>query len=208
MIAYTPIDISIKIPNEDVLKRYFFDNHIINLKETTGYSSLLCALVSRNPVNDWRDAGQIFADHTGKELYYAPGVKEIFPDLVDFVHSLPYKELIGVVLNLHKEYLPPHQDEYINEDIVGPERYNVLLTSHYGQDSFFICKEKDSEKLYPKILKEYPVYAFSNNKVFHGADTVLDDRIILICAGILDKEKHQDLISRSVEKFKDYVIRF
>ncbi len=51
------------------------------------------------------------------------------------------------------------------------------------------------------------MYAFSNNKVYHGADKVLDQRIILICAGILDEEKHNNLIKASSEKFKDYVIR-
>jgi len=44
--------------------------------------------------------------------------------------------------------------------------------------------------------------------VFHGADKVLNERIILICAGILDEEKHDKLIKASSEKFKDYVIRF
>ena len=208
MLAYTPIDISINIPDGDVLKEYFFNNYMTNLKETFGYTSLLCALISRNSVTDWRDATQVFADHTDSDLFYAPNVKEIFPELIEFVHTLPYKEIIGAVLNLHTEYLPPHQDEFINLNVDGPERYNVLLTPHYEQESFFICKDKNSEKIYPKILKEYPVYAFSNNKVFHGADKVLKERIILICAGILDEEKHDKLVKASSEKFKDYVIRF
>jgi len=208
MIAYTPIDISVNMPNIDTVKEYFNNNYMTNLQDTYGYTSLLCALISRNSVKDWRDANQVFADHTGTQLYYAPGVVELFPEIIDIINKLPYKELIGAVLNLHKENLPPHQDEFINLNIEGPERYNVLLTPHYEQDSFFICKEKHSEKIYPKILKDYPVYAFSNNKVYHGADIVLDDRIILICAGILDEEKHRNLIQKSVEKFKDYVIRF
>lgn len=208
MIAYTPIDMKITLPPIDSLKKYFKENYMTNLQDTYGYTSLLCALVSRNPVEDWRDANQVFADHTGNQLYYAPGVLELFPELIDIIQRLPYKEIIGAVLNLHKENLPPHQDEFININIDGPERYNVLLTSHYEQDSFFICKEKNSQKVYPKILKDYPVYAFSNNKAFHGADKVLEDRIILICAGILDEEKHRNLIHSSSEKFKDYVIRF
>lgn len=206
MIAYTPIDMTVTLPDETVLKDYFFKNNITNLAETTGYTSSLCSLISRSPIDNWRDANQVFADYTGNDLYYAPGVRETLPELIDFIHRLPYTELIGAVLNLHTAYLAPHRDECMNLDIDGPERYNLLLTNHYEQDSFFICEEQNSEKKYPKILKDYPVYAFNNNKIYHGADTVLDQRIILICAGILDKEKHEELINRSVEKFREYVI--
>jgi hypothetical protein len=43
--------------------------------------------------------------------------------------------------------------------------------------------------------------------VFHGADyNSTRIRIILDTAGILDTAKHKELIDRSVEKFKDFVI--
>jgi hypothetical protein len=208
MIAYTPVDIDVTIPNDIDYSEYVKTHHMTNLTQTYGYTSMLCPLISRNPVVDWKDATEVFADHTGNTLYYAPGVKENFPELIDLIHRLPYKEIFGAVLNLHLNELPPHQDELTNIDIVGPDRYNVLLTQHYNQESFFICKEPNSEKIYPKIIKEYPVYAFNNNRIYHGADKVLNDRVILICGGILDHDQHFELINRSLNKFKDYVIQF
>ena len=208
MIVYTPIDIPVRIPDKDLLKNFIMENYITNLESTYGYTSLLASVITRNKVLDWRDAHQIFADHTEENVYYAPGVQELFPELIEFVYKLPFKEIYGAVLNLHIKDLPLHRDEIMNLGSLSPERYNVLLTSHYGEESFFISKGYNSKKFYPTILKDYPAYAFNNNDTYHGADKVLDDRIILICAGELDNEKHKQLIEHSSEKFKDYVIRF
>jgi hypothetical protein len=110
-------------------------------------------------------------------------------------------------------YIKDHADIYVNADDddvnwpTSPERYNVLLTPHYGQNSFFLCKEIDGARTYPTMLKDYPIYAFSNRNAYHGADTVLDNRVIMICSGVIDEDKHQELIKRSVDKFKEYVIR-
>ena len=208
MIVYTPIDIKCNVPDHKLLVDYIEENYITNLQETYGYTSKLCSIASRNEVLDWRDANEIFADHTGDELYLAPKVTELFPELISIVESLPYTEIIGMALNLHTNFLASHRDEIINLGAYSPERYNVLLSPHYEQDSFFICKENNSEKIYPKILKDHPIYAFNNNEVYHGADIVLDNRVILICSGLLDKQKHIELINQSAEKFKDYVIRY
>lgn len=208
MIAYTPIDIKCKIPDHNLLVDYIEENYITNLQETYGYTSKLCSIASRNVVLDWRDANEIFADHTGDELYFAPNVTSLFPELINIVNLLPYKEIIGMALSLHTNFLASHRDEIMNLGVYSPERYNVLLSPHYKQDSFFICKENDSEKVYPKILEDYPIYAFNNNETYHGADIVLDRRVILICAGVLDDQKHVELVNRSAEKFKEYVIRY
>jgi hypothetical protein len=62
--------------------------------------------------------------------------------------------------------------------------------------------------MYPTILKKYPIYAFNNKDVYHGADPVLDNRIIMVCGGLIDHTKHNQLINRSAKKFKNYVIKY
>ena len=49
--------------------------------------------------------------------------------------------------------------------------------------------------------------SFNNNDVEHGADPTSRTKILLSFAGVLDNEKHQNLITRSIEKFADKVIR-
>jgi len=214
MIIYTPIDISVKLPNYTRLKEYFNINRMYNLKETTGYTSQMCAVASRNSVSNWKDATDVFKPDNDTDfdltynsiIYYAPGIQEQFPELVDILNLLPYKQIVGAALNMHTELLPTHRDRIYSETAVSPARYNVLLSPHFGQDSFYLTNNFNSKKVYPTILEEYPIYAFNNNDVYHGADIILDDRIILVCMGVLDNGKHQQLIEQSTTKFKEYVI--
>ena len=213
MIVYTPIDIPLRVPDHAVLVDYIKNNHMTNLQDTYGYTSLLAAIASRTPVNDWRDATDVFSNNSYEQiinpvLYFPPFVTSLFPELIKLLYELPYKQILGAGISLHTNYLAPHDDDVDPNFPTSPERYNVLLSPHYGQDSFFICKEKTGHRDYPTILKDYPVYAFNNKDIYHGADTVLDQRVIMICSGIIDEDKHQALISRSADKFKEHVIRF
>jgi len=211
MIVYTPVDLPCQIPNHDLLVDYINNNHMSNLTETYGYTSLLAAIVSRHPVEDWRNANDVFADDgyelsPTQNLFFAPNATVLFPGLIQTLFALPYKQILGAALSLHTNYLAPHRDDIDTNYPSSPERYNILLSPHYDQDSFFICKEPNGPRSYPTILKDYPIYAFNNKDIYHGADTILDRRVIMVCSGIIDEEKHQALISRSVEKFKDYII--
>lgn len=211
MIVYTPIDIKCTVPNSAELTEFLLNNHMSNLKEITGYGNLLCAVAFRTKVKNWRDADEIFLKtdinaNLDNDLMYAPGAPK---ELKDILESLPYEKITGAWLNLHLEPLEAHQDDPLDfSHPMSPERYNVLLTDHYGQDSFFISKDDKSERKYPTVLKDYPIYAFNNKEVFHGADPVLNGRIIMVCSGIIDHAKHEELINRSAEKFKEHVIRY
>lgn len=215
MIAYTPVDIKCRLPNYQTMIDYIESNYITNLDTTLGYTSKLCALAAHYPISDWRDACDIFRNHgTGyileneHNLYFAPEVTKLFPELFEIIFNLPYQQIYGLGLSLHTAVLPAHRDEIDLTGAVSPERYNVLVSPHYEQPSFFVSKDNNGiEKYYPTILEEYPIYAFANKDIYHGADIVLDRRIILICDGILDQDKHQALIKRSTSKFSQYVIR-
>jgi hypothetical protein len=213
MIVYTPVDIPLCVPDHALLVDYIKDNYMTNLQDTYGYTSLLAAIASRTPVNNWRDANDVFSNNSYEQisdpvLYFPPTVTSIFSELIKLLYELPYKQILGAALSLHTNYLAPHDDDADPSFPSSPERYNVLLSPHYDQDSFFICKEVDGPRNYPTILKDYPVYAFNNKDIYHGADQVLDQRVIMICSGIIDEKRHQELISRSVEKFKEYVIQY
>jgi hypothetical protein len=211
MIAYTPIDIKWSPPDYEKIKKYFLENHMNNLSSTTGYTSLLCAIASPHAVTNWRDANELFPDINYDTLrenpvtYFAPGITKLFPELIELFNLLPFKQFIGAMFNMHVSELSTHRDRKINIGL-GPERYNVLVSPHYKQDSFYLTKNFNSKKYYTKNPIDYPIYAFNNNDLYHGADIVLDQRIIIICMGILDKERHFKLINDSVKKFKEYVI--
>jgi hypothetical protein len=183
------------------------------LPETFGYTSMLCAVASRDQIQNWRDPLEVFSNSDyniieSPQLHFAPNVETLFPEIKQILKMLPYKQILGAALSMHTNHLPTHRDDIDTTNPMSPERYNVLLSPHYAQESFYITKDQDSKKDYPVILKDYPIYAFNNKDTYHGADIILDRRIILICSGIIDADLHTELINRSVNKFKDYVIQY
>jgi len=209
MIVYTPLDIKFTLPNYFDVLTYVNDNYVIGLEEHTGYTSWQCPIATPFPVLDWRKADQIYPPvelSEFKQLNFVPGILEKFPELQSIIDSLPYKTLYGVGFNLHLTTLPAHRDVLVDPIPPNLERINILISPHYGEDSFFLQSTLESTPIYPVILEEYPAYAFNDTVMYHGADPVLDNRIIMVFVGILDKEKHQELITRSVKKFKDYII--
>jgi hypothetical protein len=210
MIVYTPLDIKFTLPKyHDVLK-YVEENYILGLEEHTGYTSWLCPIATPFPANDYRNASDVFPPNElddFKQLNFVPGILEKFPEITDIINSLPYEVLYGVSFNLHRKILPPHRDTLIDLDPPNLERINILLSPHYRQQSFFLQEQINSDPIYPVILDEYPAYAFNDTNMYHGADPVLDNRIIMVFVGKLNKEKYSMLIEKSVEKFKEYIIK-
>lgn len=209
MIVYTPLDIKFKLPNYNDVLKYVEDNYVIGLEEHTGYTSWLCPIATPFPANNYRNANEVFPPNELDEfqqLNFVPGVLDKFPELNDIIDAMPYKVLYGVAFNLHRKPLPPHRDTLIDPDPPELERINILISPHYGQKSFFLQTSLASAPIYPTVLEDYPAYAFNDTKMYHGADPVLDDRIIIVFIGKLDKEKYAKLITRSIEKFKEYII--
>jgi hypothetical protein len=209
MIVYTPLDIKLTLPNYSDVLKYVEENYILGLEDHTGYTSWLCPIATPFPAADWRKAEQVFPTNElseFKQLNFVPGILEKFPELQIIIDSLPYKTLYGAVFNLHRAPLPAHNDTVTDNNPPQLERINILISPHYGIKSFFLQRTLDSEPLYPVTLQDYPAYAFNDIDIKHGADPVLDNRIIIVFLGILDKERYQELIDRSVEKFKDYII--
>lgn len=209
MIVYTPLDIKLTLPNYHSVLEYVKENYILGLESHTGYTSWLCPIATPFPANDWRNAAEVFPPTElteFKELNFVPGILDRFPEIQKIIESMPYKTLYGVAFNLHRQPLPAHQDTLIDPTPPNLERINILLSPHYGQKSFFLQAGLNSQPLYPTILEEYPAYAFNDTTMYHGADPVLDDRIIMVFVGVLDKERHKEIVDRSIEKFKEYII--
>lgn len=209
MIVYTPLDLTVQLPNHVAVLDYINKNYILNLKEHLGYTSRLCPIACPFPVSNWRDSKEVFTDQNLDnfvELHYVPGILELFPELTTIIDQLPYEKLYGMSFNLHTADLPAHHDTRIDSDPPELDRINVLVSPHYDQPSFFLQKDYNSNPVYPRILKDHPVYAFNDTAVLHGANPVLNNRIIIVFVGKLDKVRYKELTTRSIEKFKECVV--
>lgn len=209
MIVYTPLDIELTLPNYNEILKYVEENYVIGLEKHTGYTSWLCPIATPFAANDYRNASEVFPPNDlaeFKKMNYVPGILDKFPELVDIINAMPYSTLYGVSFNLHKAPLGAHHDRALDLTPHDMPRINILISPHYGKSSFFMQDSNDGNRIYPTILKDYPAYAFNDTRMLHGADPVLDNRIIIIFVGILDKTKYSELVERSVNKFKKYII--
>jgi hypothetical protein len=129
--------------------------------------------------------------------------------------QLPYRQLTIATLFLQVSKVDCHIDwfksDQYDDPIEGlienePRRFNIQLTKHHYQ-STFVAATETGEKHYANITTKNPGYCISEMYNWHGADLSGIDKITLFTTGLIDKEKRDKLISRSLEMYnKDAII--
>jgi hypothetical protein len=216
-ILFTPLDIPINLPDEQEIYNWAEANTF----RQTEYKQYELGWFTHSPVaccilpDDWRDVKELYKveDHLKNQIvgnndtFFHPEFSKLFPQLVEAIKALPFKELTGASVKIQRGPSFPHQDDLHTIEDVGieePKRITMSLTD-VTQSKLYL--EKDGNKFYPTMPNGYPCYAFNNKDCNHAAEYDSDRiRIILDTAGILDARKHRELITRSVNKFKDYVL--
>ena len=97
-----------------------------------------------------------------------------------------------------------HVDNGCRPEGIEPKRYSVYLTDP-KYNTFYVYG--NGTKHYPTFDNDYRCFAFNNFETMHGADAPTGLKIIFIISGMIDEEKHKELIERSTSKFADKVIR-
>jgi hypothetical protein len=131
-----------------------------------------------------------------------------FPEIPYMLAQLPFKELTVVVMLEQKEQVDYHTDGYNNDYIFNdpselafelePKRYNILLTKHDYQECFFIADQPGGKKVYPDITKERPCHVIADRYYAHGANYRGPGKIMIaVIGGILDRDKHLELINKN-----------
>lgn len=216
-ILFTPLDIPVPLPNEQEIYNWAEANTFreTNYKQFQlgwfTHSPVACCI----PLDDWRDVNALYEVEdvlknkqvNNPDPYFQPEFSKLFPGLVETIKQLPFKELTGASVKIQRGPSFPHLDDLhtVEEDgLEEPKRITISLTDVNFSTLYL---EKDGVKIYPKIPEGYSCYAFNNKDVLHAADyDPTRIRIILDTAGMLDVQKHKELLERSVDKFKDYVI--
>ena len=62
------------------------------------------------------------------------------------------------------------------------------------------------QKEYVEIPKETDCFLLKTNESPHGVDSDDSERLLLFAIGYLNKEKHEQLIKKSREKYEDYMV--
>tara|TARA_B110000503_G_scaffold91896_1_gene138696 strand:+ start:1268 stop:1900 length:633 start_codon:yes stop_codon:yes gene_type:complete len=196
-IAFLPIDLP-KIPNKE--------NIVANFDKEFKYG--------------WWDAIRLFeptVDFNPTNLWSNDAIEK-FPELKQWmIDNIPFTDYIHSKIMKSKDVVEPHVDyrdpsrrpdvyKHLNEN--EPSSYRLVIFGK-REDSVYLCKDFDSPKenrVYPILPEDTDVYAMPYTDQVHGVDFE-SNRIIVITNGYINIEKHQAILKRSLEKYKDYLVR-
>ena len=212
MILYTPIDIEFDMPPEQDIIDWFHQHKIKDTdywefsenRHTWCYVALRQEPKSWYTYDAWLDWSKERKAIDNTSLVVHPGFEDAFPGLAKCVRELPFDQIgtSGFIMQMGE--IPAHQDAKTDHDASEPRRYIIYVTDP-KHNTFYL--EHNGVKIYPDIDEKYRCFAFNNNDIQHGADPTDRTKILLSTVGVINDQKHNDLIARSVAKFHDKVIR-
>lgn len=210
-LSYIPIDIDVEWPDEAVLIDWFHTHKLLDTDyweyESNRHTWAMTS-VCKHPA-DWRryDA-EMWKNRrkvgTNEGVILHPGLEETFPSIANCIRQLPFKQLTVSGLLYQMGEIPAHRDAHDPNNPIEPRRYTIYLTNPKHNTFYFSKDENGENKIYPNIV--VPCFAFNNTDVWHGAVATNRPKIILTTAGIIDNDKHEKLLKRSLEKYKDYAL--
>lgn len=214
MILYSPIDLQVSVPDTELIIQFCIDNDLSKTidvyQKGLGHNDITLALLYANIAKDEIEDPQKILDVFRKKSVASEETSTwlnnadiLFPTLVNFVGLLPFKKITLIHAAM--------QRRKINMDIIStglqsrndPTQYAIQLT-HHNMTSMQIGKDCSTFKSI-KISKDHPCYAL-NNSAYFGFEWENVPQVHLIIYGLLDEEKHTELINRSITKFKEDVI--
>lgn len=226
-IACLPIDIDVSLPNEqhilDYVKEHQFPS-MLHLHSPRFDPWTVSPVLGRMPSSDWQDPINIREliynrqnPNYGGKLEWANGFDTLFPEVVNMIKQIPMLNPI-VILMQQNAVSTAHEDTQGANDVrnipklwtldTEPKRYNIQMTN-FDYQSFFVSKTIDGEKIpYTHISKELPAYVFCEQHYFHGAEYCGPDKVSLCFLGTPDWPRHNELVRKSLEKYRDKAIIF
>lgn len=213
-LIYTQIDIPIVLPEPADME----DFHSTHCTLNKDYEDIIqnrhdyTVACSRYPVDNWRilptakymDKADWKKSSEEYHLNWNPDFVKRFPTLVDAILAAPFKEIAFAGWMRQINAYPAHTDSYDPLQPTEPRRYNILLTE--PEHNTFWLEDGKGGEVRPNSSKEYPMFAFNNTDVLHGTKPITKFKLMMGIVGIIDEEKHIELITRSVNKFPDKTI--
>jgi hypothetical protein len=133
--------------------------------------------------------------------------------LINYIEQhLPFDYLVNIKIHrparqgqTHIDFGSPRRnlELYQNNNSLEPCGYRMVIA---GRRNEHLYVEKNKEVIYPYLPDTTDWYIIGSTNVPHGLNGIDTDRFILFCHGYINKEKHHSILSRSIDKYKDYAI--
>ena len=199
LALYTPIN----LPELEFDRQQFITWHEANRKRTTNN----IGHCTKDFISPW-----LVSFAYKKDSGWNDSLLTVIPNLKNIVEDyLPFTDI--TYINFLEQKMPCmlHRDRTSQKIINSndqPDSYKAFMV--YDKPLMYFQKDKDIEdKLYikhPNTLTKW--FAVNNHDALHASDlpTDPDRKIIMTISGELDIVKHREILKRSLEKFKDYII--
>ena len=169
---------------------------------------------------DYDVRGQLFLEHSNN--YSISKVKEGLTNsqnhLIDYCKTnLPFTDLVNIKIHhikttgmkLHIDFGDPEKNlelfNHTNEH--EPCGFRMIIKGTKSGDMVVSTNDKI---IVPTMPDETDWYALNYTEGLHGSNpssTDIDDRYVLFCMGWIDKDKHKELINRSIDKYSDFIVK-
>ncbi len=177
----------------------------------------------RNPNAFVKDSLDTFKDALNPHLpwEWRPEARQFFPEVIAYVEEfLPFRKITDVALVRSDNNLFPHKDQYYpsiaeetrkeweSEHQNGePAHYRIIFDGKIDGSTFVTKRfSQSSPKIFCKMPEETNSFGLGATNCFHGS-TLGDQKTLLCVFGFLDLKKQAELVERSINRFKSYVIR-
>jgi len=136
---------------------------------------------------------------------------ETYPEFIKWFECLPYKSICNIKFNIQMETVKPHIDftqpklkpELFENNVDNePCGYRILIAGKRNNSLYVM---NNGNKIYCNMPNDTDVYVLGHTSTLHGVEDEIGRQTIFIHIEI-DKDKHNEILMRSVEKYKTYAI--
>jgi len=136
------------------------------------------------------------------------------PHVKEYIEKLPFTHIRQLAFVAPPKETIPHYDEPFSATPIlrkqSPSCYRIRWSrvTEPEKEVFFMTKDSGATKIYPVLPEETDAFVYDGSVYEHGADEgfKMRDRCQIIISGILDVEKHNAILDRSIKRFPDHVL--
>lgn len=142
---------------------------------------------------------------------YSEFLKSNYPMVIDWISKLPILSIRNIKFNIQNSEVPSHIDFtnpsenielFKNNSTNEPCGYRVLLNGSRNNSLYVI---KNGTKVYTTMPEDTDVYVLGHTNVAHGVDFEPGRKTLFLHIEV-DGVKHNELLTRSYEKYKNYAL--
>ena len=136
--------------------------------------------------------------------------KNKYPKLCEYISHLPFTHISNVKINIQMEKVTPHIDFVTPKE--GLDLYKNNLNNEPCGYRIVVKGKNDVLKLHINeevktcyMPADTDCYVINHTSGKHSIDEDTG-RVIVYVSGFIDKDKHLDILNKSIKKYSEYII--